>query len=106
MALNNATTCVRLLLVHGRTYRYTDRYETWVQYRSRPLPRRIDLRPVAEELTALETRGATWAAGEPGELTPELAPDVESSLELPAVEAVVTRALQTAPPASDPYRPA
>jgi hypothetical protein len=105
MALHRATPCVRLLVAHGRSYRYTDRYETWVQYRSRPLPRRIDLRPVADELAALETGAATWSAAAPGDLTPELVPDEPSSLDLPAVEAVITRALRTARPAWDPYRP-
>lgn len=105
MALHGATGCVRLLVAHGGRYRFTDRYETWVQYRSRPLPRRIDLRPVAEELTSVETGGARWSADPPSDLTPELAPDGPSSLALDAVEQVVVRALRSAPPAWDPSSP-
>jgi hypothetical protein len=103
MALNNATTCVRLLLVAGRTYRYTDRYETWVQYASRPLPRRRDLRPLADELTAIERAGAVWRTEPPEALTPTLTHTGESSLDADTVVASIVRHLRTAPPAWDPY---
>jgi len=103
MAVNNATACVRLLLVQGRTYRYTDRYETWVQYTSRRLPPRRDLRPLADELTAAERSGAVWEAEPPGALTPTLAHDGESSLEPSVVIDALTRHLRTAAPAWDPY---
>ncbi len=103
MALHALTPRVRLLVTQGAAHRYTDRYETWVQYRSRSLPRRIDLRPVAEELTAVEADGTSWSAIPPSDLTPELAPDGPSSLAPDAVESVVVRALQTAPPAWYPY---
>lgn len=102
MALNNATPRVRLLLIHGRRYRYTDRYETWVQFVSRPVPARRDLRPLAEQLTALETGGATWQAEPPGALTPTLDHTGESSLEPDAVVAAIRRHFRTAPPAWDP----
>jgi Family of unknown function (DUF6687) len=104
MALHAATACVRLLLAQGDRYSYTDRYETWVQYRTRALPRRIDLGPVAEELSALEA-DATWVATGPGVLTPQLrvADDRSSSLAVDDVAAVVERALRTSPPAWDPY---
>lgn len=36
------------------------RYETWVEYVSRPLPPRIDLTPLAERLQAAERRAGTW----------------------------------------------
>lgn len=103
MALHNATACVRLLLVHGHTYRYTDRYETWVQYASRPLPRRRDLRPLADELTAMEASGAVWSSEPPGELTPTLTHTGESSLDSDTVAAAITRHLRAAPPAWDPH---
>jgi len=105
MALHQATSCCRLLVARGDRYTYTDRYETWVQYRSRPLPRRIDLAPVAEELTAEEQDGAVWQAAPPSELTPELRTidGTPSSLAFDTVAAIVERALRTAPPAWDPY---
>jgi hypothetical protein len=103
LAINNATACVRLLLVHGRTYRCTDRYETWVQYASRPLPRRRDLRPLAAELTAAERAGSVWSSDPPDALTPTLAHSGESSLDRAEVVAAITRYLGAAPPAFDPY---
>ena len=105
MALHAATSCVRVLVADDGRYAYTDRYETWVQYRSRPLPRRVDLAPLADELSALEGDGVMWTATGPGSLTPHLgsAGEKPSSLDLPEVVAVVERALRTAPPAWDPY---
>jgi len=105
MALHAATSCVRLLVAHGDRYTYTDRYETWVQYQSRPLPRRIDLAPLAEELTSSETEGATWESTPPSVLTPRLrlADDAPSSLPFHDVVATVERALRSAPPAWNPY---
>ena len=44
MALNGATSYRRLLLVDDSSYTYTDRYETWVQFRTRPPLFRVDLR--------------------------------------------------------------
>ena len=103
MAINNATTAVRLLVVRGRRYRYTDRYETWVQYRSRAVPRRVDLVPLADELTAAESGSATWSAQPPGSLTPTLAHTGESSLGRSEVAAMIARHLADAPPAWDPF---
>jgi hypothetical protein len=81
MAIHNATDRFRLLVVHGRRYRYVDRYETWVQYQSRPVLARVDMRPLAERLTAQETGAVTWTAGAPGSLSPELSHDDESSIQ-------------------------
>lgn len=80
MAINNATDRFRLLLLHGRRYRYIDRYESWVQYRSRPVPARVDMRPLADLLTARETGGVSWQAGAPGSLSPELFHEGESTI--------------------------
>lgn len=93
MAIHNATGRFRLLLVHGRRYRYVDRYETWVQYRSRPTLPRIDLRPLAGELTALETGDVRWQAGAPSALTPELTHDGESTIAPAALVHELTAAL-------------
>jgi hypothetical protein len=101
MAVHNATSCVRLLDVHGRTYRYTDRYETWVQYRSRELLPRRDLRPLADELSSLD-RGGAWSAAAPGSLTPELRGPDDSALDEATVLAALTRHLRESPPAWHP----
>jgi len=104
MAVHNATGCARLLLAHQHRFHYVDRYETWVQFRTRtPLPR-VDLRPLAAALTAAETGPATWTAEPPSTLTPLLAPDNDSTLDLDGVLSAVRHHLQTAAPAWDPYR--
>jgi hypothetical protein len=103
MAINNATTCLRQLLVSGRRYRYVDRYESWVQYRTRrPLPR-VDLRPLAGSLTQLEAGPTTWQADPPSTLTPQLWSGDESSLTVEAVTAELVHHLVSAEPAWDPY---
>ena len=102
MALHNATDRLRLLVIHGRRYQFVDRYESWVQYRSRrPLPR-VDMRPLAEQLADSE-REATWAASAPGSLTPTMRVDGESSLDPDVVRKLVVGHLQAAPPAWNPY---
>ena len=80
MAIHNATDCFRLLVIHGQRYRYVDRYETWVQYQSRPTLPRVDMRPLAADLSARELRSTVWAAGPPDALSPHLAPSAASSI--------------------------
>jgi hypothetical protein len=106
MAIHNATDRFRLLFVHGRRFRFVDRYETWVQYRSRRPRPRVDLRPLADHLTELETGATAWAATAPSELTPTLAPDAESSLGPDVVIAAVVRHLGSSGGAWDPYEAA
>ena len=101
MAVHNATSCMRLLEAHGRSYTYTDRYETWVQYRSRPLLPRRDLRPLADELSSIDA-GGSWTASAPGSLTPELLGPDESALDETTVIDALTSHLRDAPPAWDP----
>ena len=103
MAINNATDRLRLLLVHGRRYRYVDRYETWVQTRSRPIPLRVDLAPLAETLDAAEHRDTSWSAKPPGTLTPRLDHTGTSSLDREMVIALVRDHLRTAPSAWNPF---
>ena len=103
MALNNSTDCLRLLIVHGRRYQFVDRYETWVQFRSRPTPRRVDMRPLADRLSANETGSATWTASAPGSLTPTLRVVEESSLPPHVIREMVVSHLRVAPAAWDPY---
>lgn len=96
MALHNATGRFRILVIHGRRYRYVDRYETWVQYVSRPTLPRVDMAPLAAELTSLEQGDVTWTAGPPSGLTPTLAPDDESTIDADVVVALVERFLRAA----------
>jgi hypothetical protein len=108
MAVNNRTDCLGVLVVRGRRYAYTNRYETWVQYRSRRPKARTDLRPLAEELTAAEPGSARWTAEGPDGLAPtlQLADGEESGLDRAEVLERLTRHLREAPMAWDPYAPA
>jgi hypothetical protein len=107
MAVNNATSCSRVLLVQGRRYRLELRYEGWVMFVSRPIARRPDLRALARELTASEPGDARWEADPPGALTPQLriADHAESGLSLHQVRARIEGFLATAPAAWDPFAP-
>lgn len=102
MALHNATDRGALLVV-GDSYRFTYRYESWVQFRSRAIRPRIDLVPVAEELTAADD--VAWSADAVDGLTPELRPDDGASSALPVatVLEVLTRHLRDDPVAFDPF---
>ena len=103
MALHNVTDCFRLLTIHGRRYQFVDRYESWVQYRSRrPLPR-VDMRPLAERLTEGERDSVIWTAAAPGSLTPILRVDGESSLDQNVVLERVVDHLRRSVPAWNPY---
>lgn len=105
MAVNNATDRFALLVVRGRRYRFTYRYETWVQYRSRRPKARVDLAPLADELTAAEPGSAHWFAEPAGDLAPVLGlvDGAESGLDHAEVLSRLTRHLATAPVAWDPY---
>lgn len=102
MAINNATGCFRILQVHGHRYTYTDRYESWVQYRSRrPLPR-VDLRPLADVFSSIDTTTA-WTATSPSSLIAQLETTDESSLDRSVVVHHLVDHLAGSPPAWDPY---
>lgn len=105
VAIHGATTATRILLLGEGLCRLTQRYETWVQYRSRAVPPRVDLLPLAERLSAADTVG--WRADGVAELTPELQPvdPAGSSLDPGIVTASVIEYLRTAPPAFDPFSP-
>ncbi len=107
MAVNNATERLRILLVSGHRYRLELRYETWVMFVSRPVLRRPDLRPLAEELSAAERAGARWEADPPGALTPQLriAQAAESALTPEQVRSRIEAFLARAPAEWDPFAP-
>jgi hypothetical protein len=100
MAVNNTTDMSGLALVHGRTYRYTHRYETWVQYKSRERRQRVKLRPLATRLTELDD--VAWHAEAVGSLTPTLTHEGPSSLTAEQFLDELRRHLRTAEPAWDP----
>ncbi|MCU1428981.1 MAG: hypothetical protein JWL83_2981 [Actinomycetia bacterium] len=79
------------------------RYESWVQFVSRPVRQRRDLRPLAERLTAQDS--VVWKADAPSDLIPSCEPSGESTLSRELVERVVTDYLREAPGGWDPFDP-
>jgi len=105
MALHNATGRFAILSVRGHRYELAYRYESWVQYRtSRPRPR-VDLAPLAEELSAEERDGGRWVFEGAGALIPRLylTGDGESTLAPSRFRSRLEAFLANAPPAWDPY---
>ena len=108
MAVHNATRCNRILLQQGRRYAFTYRYESWVQFMTRPPPLRVDLAPLAEALSAEEPGTVRWTFDGVSELTPKmtLSGGEESSIPPEIFADRVADFLALAPPAWDPYDPA
>ena len=71
-AIHNRTRLNRVLLIRGNRYAVRYRYETWVQYVSAPTMPRVDLAPLAEELTAREPSRMAWEWEGNDSLTPAL----------------------------------
>jgi hypothetical protein len=73
MALHPRTARMRILTVlPDGTVTVTYRYETWVDYASRPLPPRVDLGPVAARLQAEERNPVRWLFEGVQVITPRL----------------------------------
>ncbi len=60
MAIHNRTQRMRILVMCGRRYEFYYRYETWVDYVSRPLMKRVDLTALANFLSKLENGRGRW----------------------------------------------
>jgi len=105
MALHGATRGFTLLVRQGRRYEVTYRYESWVQFRSRPVRARRDLGVLAAELSAEEPGDATWRYDGSGALAPRLRLDGggESAIERDELLRRLEAFLATAPPDWDPY---
>ena len=71
-ALHNRTGCSRLLVLHGHRAELQYRYEGWVQMASRRPALRVDLSPLADELTLAETAGGRWVFDGVEQITPKL----------------------------------
>ncbi len=107
-AINNATDCFRVLYVHGHRYEVQYRYETWVRYESRRPLARIDLAPLAEELSEAEPGDARWTFDGVAAIAPALhlvdpGPNAASAISPDRFRARVIDALTTGVPAWDPY---
>lgn len=106
MSVFSRTERLVVATVRGRRYDVEQRYESWVQVRSRPLRLRRDLAPLAERLQDEERGEARWSAEPVSALTPRLTSgEGPSSLEPDRFVALLTEHLATAPPAWDPFKP-
>lgn len=104
MAIYNVTDAFTILTVRGRSYELAYRYETWVQYRSRRPRPRVDLNPLAAELSGIEVTGR-WVFDGVSSLTPRLhlVGADESAISAQRFEAIVCRHLGQSPLAWNPY---
>ncbi|MGZ4734793.1 MAG: DUF6687 family protein [Acidimicrobiia bacterium] len=107
-AVNNATDMFRVLHLRGRHYEVQYRYETWVQYVSRRPPGRIDLTPLADELSTLEAGDARWTFDGVAAIGPSLHPlddetDATSAIPPEQFRDRLLRTLATGVSAWDPY---
>ena len=102
MAIHNRTGCNRVATICGDFYRFGYRYESWVQMVTRRPPPRIDLRPLAEALTARDSRA--WRFDGVSQITPKLrALGSRNGLASDAFLEALREALATGEPAWDPY---
>ena len=60
MAIHNLTDCMKVIVIKEQRYELYYRYETWIDYVSRPLMKRVDLTALACSLSALEKGRAHW----------------------------------------------
>jgi len=97
-AIHNRTGMFRTLVIRGDRFIVRYRYETWVRYVSRPTLPRVDLAPLATELTSRESSGAAWTFDGNDNLTPKLRVqgDGETSLTPEEFTAEVTGFLRRA----------
>jgi hypothetical protein len=75
MVINQNTERLRVLTARpGGYYCLRYRYETWVQFASRPVKPRVDLAPLQPRLQDLERENVTWTFGGLGSITPTFQP--------------------------------
>lgn len=104
MALHRSIDGLTVLVRQGSWCELRYRYESWVQYVSRPVRPRVDLTVVAGELSAAEPGGGNWVFDGVGDLTPALHREDggDSDLDPDLLRRTVEHALRTLPPAWDP----
>lgn len=80
VAVHSATDRMRVATVAGGSVEVAYRYETWVRTVSRRLAPRVDLGPLADELSRAEPAGVRWRFGGVRALRPRLAAEAASGL--------------------------
>ena len=102
MAVHNRTSCNRIATLCGDRIGFTYRYESWVQMVSHRPPQRIDLAPLAAQLS--EADHAAWRFDGVGEITPSLHPESgHSDLDRDRFLDALVDALRTGKEAWNPY---
>lgn len=73
MALYEQTQCSRVaLVIEGHRYQVRYRYESWVEFKSRRVPPRIDLQPLADLLQTFEGNDGEWTSDETHRTLPHM----------------------------------
>jgi hypothetical protein len=105
VALHGRVDGFAVLIGQGDWWELRYRYESWVQFVSRPVRPRVDLGPTAAELTALEPDRSPWTFDGVAGLTPALhrVDDGPTGIDPEVVRLTIERALRTSVPAWDPY---
>jgi hypothetical protein len=105
MAVHNRTERTRVAYLQERRYWMELRYESVVQFVSRPILGRPDLGPLADHLNEIESSGGKWDFESIGSLTPKLLlrDADESSLDPATFVAALRAFLADAAPAWDPW---
>ncbi len=80
-ALNRVAHCYGMAILTPGRPRFYYRYESWVQYVSRPIHARVELSGLAAQLTSLETQGAQWGFDGIDAIAPALKPNGVSSID-------------------------
>jgi hypothetical protein len=105
LALHAVIDGLAVLVVQDQTVELRYRYESWVQFQSRAVRPRVDLTPLAEELSERESGDGRWVFDGVAALTPALhlvdAPG--TTLDPGQIRRLVEAAMHTQPPAFDPY---
>jgi Family of unknown function (DUF6687) len=104
MAIHNRSRRNRVATVCGKRLSFGYRYESWVQMVNDPPPQRVDLHPLAAELSGLEPDGA-WVFDGVEQITPalHLTNQTESAIDPERFLSMLGEALRTGAPAWDPY---
>jgi hypothetical protein len=102
MAVYNRTSCNRVASLCGKRISFTYRYESWVQTISRRPPPRIDLSPLAAQLSKVDSQ--PWHFDGVEKLTPSLEPDgIESDINHDHFLAALVDALHNGKATWNPY---
>ncbi|MFW2403571.1 MAG: DUF6687 family protein [Gammaproteobacteria bacterium] len=104
-AIQNRTTCNRLLRITRQRYELQYRYESWVQFASRRPALRVALDGLVNELNAIEQAPGEWRAEAANEVVPRLYLDGVDQSSLPPERFIeeTRRQLATSPVAWDPW---